>query len=178
MKHLHHLRWIIPLAMVFGIAWQSLGAGAPLVRTTDFRVRTPVIDVLLPAARAEERPLGVALLKDPIYVDVTLPPRASAATLQLWVSAESEALKLGVQKGSGFDILFPDTNPVEQGDDRLYTLRVSEFAHLEPRYRLRFVISAPQLASGNILVKGARVEIERQPFSLAWLVAALKGESI
>lgn len=178
MKYLRHLRWFAPTLLIGWVLWQSLVSPRPLVRVSSFIVRTPVLDVLLPAARVEARPQGVAVLREPVYIDVTLPPRARAATLELDVAEASAPLKLGLQQGAGFDISFPEIPVVAQGGTRRYTLRASEFTHLEPGYRLRFVISAPGTAPGSIVVQGARIAIERQPFSFAWLGAALKGEAL
>lgn len=178
MKYIYYLRWVIPVLLIGWALQQALIAGDVLVSETDFRVRTPIIDVMLPASRVEAREQGVVLLSDPVYIDVTLPPRANAVTLELDVSAQSETLKLGVQQGPNFDIVFPDVMISDQAKFKRYSLRTSTFPHLEAGYKLRFMISAPNLTAGNITVLHARTIIERKPFSFAWLRAAIKGQNL
>lgn len=174
MLKLTHIRWLVPLALVSFVLWRGMGEAAPLVAQTNFAERTPIFDVLLPASRAESTPQGVALVREPVYVDVTLPLRARAATLELKVEPSSAPLKFGFQQGSGWDIAFPDVTVTDGKDARRYTLRVENFSHLEPGYRLRFVVSAPGLAPESIVVQSARVAVERQPFSWGWFSALMR----
>ncbi len=173
MSHLVHLRWLVPTVIVGTVLYLTLGSTAPQEVKTNFSDRRPLVDVLLPASRVERVGTSLALLREPVYVDVTLPLRSMAATLELEVTATSAPLKLGVQRGAGWDIVFPEVVITERSGSRFYTLRVAEFPYLEPGYRLRFVVSAPGLTPGSITVRGGRVTIERQPFSWSWLGALL-----
>lgn len=173
MPYLSHLRWLVPAIIIVTVLYLTLGSTSPLVVASNFSDRRALVDVLLPASRVERVGDNLTLVREPVYVDVTLPLRSSAVTLELEVSLSSVPLKLGVQQGAGWDIVFPETAVVERGRSRFYTLRVSEFKYLEPGYRLRFVVSAPGLSPGSIVVHRGRVTIERHPFSWGWLGALL-----
>lgn len=170
MPYLTHLRWLTPLVVVSFVLWLALVSSRPIIVTTNFTSRTPVVDVLQPAARVTRTPAGVALRQEPVYVDVTLPLRARAVTLELNVDAASPLFKLGVQQGPGFDISFPkDVATYQGGATRRYILRTGTPFYREVGYRLRFVLSAPGFAPGSIVVQGGRVVIERAAFSWGWL---------
>ncbi len=164
MKYLSHLHWAIPVVLVGAVLWQVFVSTTPLTGTTNFVTPTPYFDVLLPASRVSRSPAGLALLTEPVYVDVRLPLRVASVELELTTTADSAALRLGVQQGKDFAIVFPDVAAVKSDQGQSYRLKVTDFSFLRPRHTLRFVLSAPGLKARSIQVTGASVRFERAPF--------------
>lgn len=176
MPYLSHLRWLVPLTLVTVVLWCSVVSAQHYIVTTDFVNRTPLVDVLQPAARLTRVDAGIAVQQEPVYVDVTLPLRASAVTLELSVADTSPQFKLGVQQGPGFDILFPPDVAVYTGaGTRRYVLRAAAPFYREVGYRLRFILSSPGFTPGSIVVQRARITIERAPFSWGWFGSLMKN---
>jgi hypothetical protein len=165
MKYTWHLRWVVPVLLVGAVLWQALFATSGLKATTDFVNRTPYFDVLLPAARAQRLEGGIALVQEPVYVDVRLPLRATSVTLSLSTTANSVPVKVGVQRSASFELLFPEAEVTTDGDSRTYRVKVSDFPYLRPNSTLRFVLSVPGLAPGAVVVTQAEVSFERARFS-------------
>ncbi|MBI5465828.1 MAG: hypothetical protein HY974_00895 [Candidatus Kerfeldbacteria bacterium] len=172
MKYVWHLRWILPAAVVMFIAWQTFFGTSPLTGSTDFVARTSLFQVLLPAGRVERVQPGMSLQTEPVYIDVRIPPRTVQVTLELTATPDSVPLQLGVRQGNGFEYLFKGQE-IQGTGVRRYSLRATSFSYLEPGRRLRFIVSAPKLQPGSIVITGASVNIMRQGFSWAWLSRAL-----
>lgn len=175
MTYLRYLRYAAPAVLVLYVAWQGLFASGAFTADSRLIERTPALGVLLPAGRVESSSRGVALMREPVYVDVTLPLRARAVTLEITTTAESAPVSLGVRHGPGWDYVFPEAEVSEQGGHRTYRLAVSDWQYLEPGYALRFLISAPRLAPGSVVFEGARVKVEREPFSFSWLAERFRN---
>ena len=166
MKYFVHLRWILPVAIVGSTLWQIFFSTVLAIGATNFIVSTPYLNMLLPASRVERVSGGVALIREPVYVDVRLPVRVASVELELKTTADSAPLRLGVQQGKDFNIVFPDVAVLKTATVQSYRLQVTDFSGLRPHHTLRFVLSAPGLKAGSIVVTGATVRFERLPFSL------------
>lgn len=169
MKHFWHIRYAVPTILVLYIVWQALVVSVPFKAFSALTAPKPAIGVLLPAGRVERVIEGVALMYEPVYVDVTLPLRARQVTFTITTTTESAPIRLGVRQGPGWDYVFPDAEMTEQGGTRTYKIMVSNWQYLEPTYALRFLISSPKLVPGDVVFKDAQVTIEREPFSFSWL---------
>jgi len=174
MRYIWHIRWVVPVLFLLFIAWQSLVATYSLQALTDFKQRTAWFEVLLPAGRVTKTDSGLVLKSEPVYVDVRLPLRAAAVTLELSTTAASVPVKLGVRQGSGFQYDYSATEEF-RGDTRTFRLRATNWPYLEPGHRLRFILSVPGLKPGNVVVTGAKVTVERRPFSWDWVKRAFSS---
>lgn len=164
MKYFVHLRWFIPVMLVGYSLWQIFFSTVPSVGVTNFLTPTPYFDVLLPPSRVARVPKGAALQQEPVYVDVHLPVRVISLELELAVTPDSAPLRLGVQPGVDFNLVFPDVAVLKTSEAQIYRLKVTDFTHLRPRHTLRFVLSAPGLVPGSVVVRGAKVRFERGLF--------------
>ncbi len=169
MTYVRYLRYLIPFVLVLYAAWQGLFASGVFAADSKLTERTPALGVLLPAGRVERGPDGVVLMHEPVYADVTLPLRSRRVTFEITTTAGSAPIRVGVRQGPGWDYVFPEAEVSEQGGYRTYQITVSDWQHLEPGYALRFLVSAPRLAPGGVVFEGARVRVEREPFSFTWL---------
>lgn len=175
MKYFIHLRWLLPLVLVGVVIWHSLLSTSVVSVFTPLLERTTYVSQLLPAARVELSGSKLVLLQEPVYIDVTLPVRTSAVEIELVTTADSPYLRLGVQQGAAWDFSFPDVARISTSQDQRYRLRVTNFPYFESGYRLRFLISVPNFSARSIIITGAYVNIERQPFSWQWLTKAVEG---
>jgi hypothetical protein len=175
MKYVRYIRYAVPALLILYVVWQALLYTSAYIASSSLSERTPAIGVLLPAGRVEQGMSGVALMYEPVYLDVALPPRASAVTLELTTTVSSQPLRLGVRQGPGWDYVFPEVQVSEQGYQRTYRLRVGSWQYVEPTYALRFLVSVSGLVPGSIVFTGARVTVEREPFSFGWLVSRIQN---
>ncbi len=169
MKYFWHLRWFIPLCVVGLALWQVFFSTAELVSSTDFTRETPYFNVLQPASRVARQPQGIALLEQPVYVDIHLPPRAVALTLDLQTTSRSNPLRLAVQQSQDFKLVFPPLQESSTADTHTYHLTMTDFPYLLPRHTVRLVLSASPWEPGSVVVTGASVKVQRAPFSFGGL---------
>lgn len=168
MKYLWQIRWLIPCLLVGYVLWQALFAAGSLEAATDFRERTPYFDVLLPAGRVERTAEGIVLKQEPVYIDIRLPVRVSSAFVELKIDGRSAPIRLGLQTGDDFAFAFSKDEPETTAGLTLYRYDTSEFDYARPGHKARFIISAPALTPGSIVVKGATVSFRRQSSDLDW----------
>ncbi len=168
MRYFWHIRWLTPVILVGYVLAQAVLASSSLQAVTDFRERTPYFDVLLPAGRVDRTDQGVVLKQEPVYIDVRLPVRTRAIALELKLSADSAPIKLGWQTADDFTLAFSQSEPIRSGDLILYHYDLDDVNYVRPGHKGRFIISAPGLTPGKVVVKGASVSLKREPASLGW----------
>lgn len=168
MKYFWHLRWLTPLILVGYVAFQAVFASGSLEARTDFKERTPYFDVLLPAGRVTRIKEGIILKQEPVYIDIRLPVRARQAALELKVASSSAPIKLGLEVGPDFNYEFAGKSAQTVAGLTLYRYDASDLNFIRPGHKVRFIISAPGLVPGSVMVKEATVSIKRAPATLAW----------
>lgn len=168
MRYIEYIKLAIPILLVGFVTWQAVFAAGVLVAVTDFRERTPYFDGLLPAGRVERTDEGIVLNQEPVYIDIRLPVRARSIALELKTTDTSAPIKLAWQTDDNFTLLFSDLEPVRQEGLTLYHYNLMDINYARPGHKGRFVISAPGLVPGSVVVKGASISIEREQASLFW----------
>lgn len=165
---LNWLRWLVPALFVFFILYQAFFGTQKLAAITDFVNRTSYFDVLLPASRVEKVPSGIVLKQEPVYVDMVLPLRTSRLEIEFITTADSAPLKFALKQASGRDFYFLNTREEKINNEIHYFFDTNDFRYLEPNETLRFIVSAPNFNPGTVVVKEARLTIERKHFSWLW----------
>jgi hypothetical protein len=168
MKYFSYVRWLVPVALLGYIGWQSFLSMLPLVASTDFFERTPYFDVLQPAGRVTRMSQGIVLNQEPVYIDVRLPVRASQISLDLSVTDSSVPIKLGWQTDDNFVFDFSQSPPTNEAGLFVYHYELDDINYVRPGHKGRSIISAPSLVTGSVTVKRATVVINRKPADFAW----------
>lgn len=176
MSRFWHLRWLIPLILVAYIVYQAIFSLQSITATTNFINRNHNFGVLLPAGRVERTESGIKLTAEPVYFDVKLPMRVATVELEIATTAESAPLRIGVRQGGGWDYYFPEYVELSSLSAKTYRISVNEFKYVETNHAQRFLISAPNLESGQIIITGARVKISRHSFNLYQSVGHLTAK--
>jgi hypothetical protein len=168
-------RWLVPAVFIIFILSQAFLSTQKLTATTNFVGCTSYFDVLLPASRVEKIADGIVLKQEPVYVDVVLPLRISRLEFEFITTADSSPLKFALKQESGRDFYFLNTKEEKINNEIHYFLSTNDFRYLEPNETLRFIVSAPNFNPGTVVVKEARLTIERNHFSWAWFSDLFKS---
>jgi hypothetical protein len=166
---LNWLRWLVPAAFIIFILGQAFFSTQKLVAITDFIDRTSYFDILSPASRTEKVIGGIVLKQEPVYIDIILPLRVSRLTLEFITTADSAPLKFALKQANGRDFYFLNTKEEKINNEIHYLFNANNFRYFEPNETLRFIVSAPNFNPGTVVVKEARLTIERNSFSWSWL---------
>lgn len=172
---LNWLRWLVSAVFIIFILNQAFFSVHKLTTTTNFIKRTPYFDVLLPASRVEKVADGIVLKQEPVYVDVVLPLRISRLELEFITTADSAPLKFALKQESGRDFYFLDIKEEKINNKIHYFFSTNDFRYLEPNETLRFIVSVPNFNPGTVVVKEARLTMERNHFSWLWFSDLFKS---
>ncbi len=172
---MRHIRWLIPVILLGYIFYQSFWANSLLVAFTDFSQRTAYFDVLLPAGRVERSATGIIIQQEPVYIDLRVPIRTGRVSLELLVTADSAPIKLGLQTGPEFSFDFQEQEIVKSADGlAYYNYEAREIKYVRPGNKIRFIISSPGLQAGDVVIKGAKVSLNRKKADIDWWFRIIK----
>jgi hypothetical protein len=165
---LNWLRWLVPTVFIIFILGQAFFSIQKLTAITNFINRTSYFDILLPASRVEKVADGIVLKQEPVYIDIILPLRVSRLALEFITTADSAPLRFALKQESGRDFYFLNIREEKINNEIHYFFGTNDFRYLEPNETLRFIVSAPNFNPGTVVVKKARLTVERNRFSWVW----------